>query len=313
MNIKFLLIGTSLSFTPNLLYAQCAVTDCQQLGYTSLKSCAGGLKCPFGEYWACPCDESYKYTCSGSNEQPGTDKCGEKYKSCTCADGYEWKDSKCQTKGVEFGTCTGRAKNCKVADILYRDGTCSADVISGKEPIGVVVYISSDGNCGQAMALHSAKASIAWSTEFIVTGIPQITEYSDLMNGKDVSSCENTKKIIENGNADKYPAAWAAINYAPGVAPETKGKWCLPAGSVLNIMLWRLDIIDQTFRKIGGTVLLENREVLWSSTEYRDNTSVWMLCPLGCANGTNTYASAKTETYDSYLDVSYVARPVIEF
>ena len=54
MNIKFLLLGTSLSLIPNITYAQCAVTDCQQLGYTSLKSCDGGLKCPFGEYWACP-------------------------------------------------------------------------------------------------------------------------------------------------------------------------------------------------------------------------------------------------------------------
>ena len=92
INFKFLLLGTSLSLIPNLTNAQCAVTDCQQLGYTSLKSCDGGLKCPFGEYWACPCDEAYKYTCAGSNEQPGTDKCGEKYKSCTCASGYEWKD-----------------------------------------------------------------------------------------------------------------------------------------------------------------------------------------------------------------------------
>ena len=54
MKLKFLLIGTSLSLIPQYATAQCAVTDCQQLGYTSLKSCDGGLKCPFGEYWACP-------------------------------------------------------------------------------------------------------------------------------------------------------------------------------------------------------------------------------------------------------------------
>ena len=53
-NFKTLLLGTSLSLIPNLLYAQCAVTDCQQLGYTSLEKCDNGLKCPFGEYWACP-------------------------------------------------------------------------------------------------------------------------------------------------------------------------------------------------------------------------------------------------------------------
>ena len=89
MKLKFLLIGTSLSLIPNLLYAQCAVTDCQQLGYTSLKSCDGGLKCPFGEYWACP---------------------------------------KVEEKAV-LGECTGYAKNCKIADILNSDGTCTVTVL----------------------------------------------------------------------------------------------------------------------------------------------------------------------------------------
>ena len=86
INLKFLLLGTSLSLIPNLIYAQCAVTDCQQLGYTSLKSCDGGLKCPFGEYRACPKVEEKAVLCE----------------------------------------CTGYAKNCKIADILNSDGTCTA-------------------------------------------------------------------------------------------------------------------------------------------------------------------------------------------
>ncbi len=101
MKLKFLLIGTSLSLIPNLLYAQCAVTDCQQLGYTSLKSCDGGLKCPFGEYWACP---------------------------------------KVEEKAV-LGACTGYAKNCAIGQILNSDGTCTTDKVSGKTPIGVIIAI----------------------------------------------------------------------------------------------------------------------------------------------------------------------------
>ena len=49
-NIKFLLIGTSLSFIPSLTFAQCVATqDCETLGYTET-SCNGGkgVKCPFG-------------------------------------------------------------------------------------------------------------------------------------------------------------------------------------------------------------------------------------------------------------------------
>ncbi len=101
INLKFLLLGTSLSLIPNLLYAQCAVTDCQQLGYTSLQKCDNGLKCPFGEYWACP---------------------------------------KVEEKAV-LGECTGYAKNCKIGDILNSDGTCTNDKENSKTPLGVVVAI----------------------------------------------------------------------------------------------------------------------------------------------------------------------------
>ncbi len=101
MKLKFLLIGTSLSLIPQYATAQCAVTDCQQLGYTSLKSCDGGLKCPFGEYWACP---------------------------------------KVEEKAV-LGECTGYAKNCAIGQILNSDGTCTTDKVSGKTPIGVIIAI----------------------------------------------------------------------------------------------------------------------------------------------------------------------------
>ena len=61
MNIKFLLIGTSLSLIPTLTFAQCVATqDCETLGYTET-SCNGGkgVKCPFGNKWAClPTKES---------------------------------------------------------------------------------------------------------------------------------------------------------------------------------------------------------------------------------------------------------------
>ena len=54
INLKFLLLGTSLSLIPQYAAAQCAETDCLKLGYTTLQKCDNGLKCPFGEYWACP-------------------------------------------------------------------------------------------------------------------------------------------------------------------------------------------------------------------------------------------------------------------
>ena len=189
INFKFLLLGTSLSLIPQYAAAQCAVTDCQQLGYTSLQKCDNGLKCPFGEYWACP---------------------------------------KVEEKAV-LGECTGYAKNCKIGDILNSDGTCTRNKESGKTPIGVVVYVSSDRKCGQAAALEDTKPSTGgWAEEYVdIPGIKNYLTESEAFT--DFKSCENTAAILAQGNENLYPAAWLCHNYAPAKAPETKGKWCLPA------------------------------------------------------------------------------------
>ncbi len=96
--IYFTLLASSFMF-PISAFAQCVDTqDCAALGYTDAKDTGNCLKCPFGNTWACAgeqCDESYKYACINSNEQPGTDECGGKYKSCNCASGYEWNGTSC--------------------------------------------------------------------------------------------------------------------------------------------------------------------------------------------------------------------------
>ena len=84
MNIKFLLLGTSLSLIPNLTFAQCVATqDCETLGYTET-SCNGGkgVKCPFGNKWAClPTKESickeegFTLACNETGQLGGGDSC----------------------------------------------------------------------------------------------------------------------------------------------------------------------------------------------------------------------------------------------
>ena len=135
---KILLIGTSLSFIPLTVNAQCVATqDCETLGYTET-SCNGGkgVKCPFGNKWCClganeeeickkngftltctgtgqsgsgkscdglyaecSCDSSYQYPCTGTGYTGGSGSaCNGKYVSCTCASGYTWKDGSCKQK-----------------------------------------------------------------------------------------------------------------------------------------------------------------------------------------------------------------------
>ncbi len=151
----FILLASSFMF-PVSVSAQCvATTDCATLGYTETSCPNGkGIKCPFGDKWACPsskeetCAEyGFKYDCSGTGYQSGSGTpCNNKYASCTCASGYEWKDGTCTKRaGAILGQCTGYAKNCKIGQILNIDGSCSDYRVSGVEPVGIVVYIGEDG------------------------------------------------------------------------------------------------------------------------------------------------------------------------
>ena len=264
INFKFLLLGTSLSLTPTLVQAQCAVTDCQQLGYTSLKSCDGGLKCPFGEYWACP---------------------------------------KVEEKAV-LGQCTGYAKNCSIGQILNSDGTCSTDKVSGKTPIGVVVYISGGSDkCGYAMTASPIATSIQWGgygTD--ISSLPNYADGQDAITDFDVSG--NMTKIIQAGSSSTYPAAYAALNYAPSAAPTSKGKWALPTAGILNSLYTNLNAINNAISKVGGTQLTGDNEHIWSSSEYGSNYA-WVFC-------TNVSRGLNNHTKGNY-NGGYVVRPVLAF
>ena len=267
INFKFLFLGTTLSLIPNLLYAQCAETDCLKLGYNKLQKCDNGLKCPFGEYWACP---------------------------------------KVEEKAI-FGQCTGYAKNCKIADILYHDGTCSPEKVNSKIPIGVVVYISPD-NCGQAIALDPITKEI-WS--YSGDNIFELQDYGDEKVAiKDFDSCGNSYKI-ENYVSVEAPLLQAVKNYAPSSLPETKGKWCIPAAGVVFSFAENVRKINSVMKSLGKQEC-DNYSYghgyiahIYSSTEF-DADKVWAyycsnsypyMGPDG-KNGTN----ATTGTY-----------PVIEF
>ncbi|MDO5386688.1 MAG: hypothetical protein Q4F75_05390 [Pseudomonadota bacterium] len=309
MKINFLLIGTSLSLIPTLTNAQCVATiDCATLGYTETSCPDGkGLKCPFGNTFACPASEEsvcnkygFKYDCSGNASGIGQ-ACNNKYASCSCASGYEWKNGKCEA--IVLGTCTGKAKNCKVGQILNADGSCSDYRVDGVEPVGVVVYIGGD-NCGQAWALESLGA-IAWSTEYV--DIPNLANYSSKPIN-DFNSCKNTQTALnystkEYGeSASKYyPAFWKAYNYAPNSAPSTKGKWCLPAGGILESIYKNRVAIDRSLTRISKENI--GNKDLWSSSEIaRDFAWRWEA-------DSDDFGLYQT----NYKNNGYVVRPVIEF
>ncbi len=161
MKIRFLLIGTSLSLIPTLTSAQCVATqDCATLGYTET-SCSGGsgVKCPFGNKWACFKSESeikqevekefcneYGFTlsCTGTNQTGGGGKaCNGKYSECTCTSGYEWKDGSCQ-KQVQNGDvgdvfkCNGKVVGVKASGM---------DFYVAMEDLGTMGWSDANSSC----------------------------------------------------------------------------------------------------------------------------------------------------------------------
>ena len=286
--------------------AQCvATTDCASLGYTEASCPNGGIKCPFGNTWSCKtCDPLYKYTCNGTGYTGGDGPaCGGKYKSCKCAAGYIWNGAACSARAV-LGQCTGYAKNCAIGDILNSDGTCTTNKESGKTPIGVVVYIGSD-NCGQALSLKDLGAK-AWSPGYAdVPGLPNYGSTSAAES--DYDSCDNTQKIIQAGDAAEYPAAWAAVTYAPDSAPGTKGKWCLPAAGIGRAMMARRPVINAALATAGGDVWPTRANPAywnWTSSEL-DDAHAWAFM-INRDDGLNFSSREERKSY-------YFVRPVIAF
>ena len=180
---------------------QCLKTpSCEELGYTEVACFQNnGVKCPYGDKYFCVCPMNYKFTCTGENQTGGVgEACNGKYASCSCSSGLMWNDGVC-------------GENCPIGSILFNDFTCSDDVVSGKTPIGVVVYKDGKG-AGQAMALKSI-GDYKWGpTSNDISGLTNYT-FKDTGASQDVASCENSAKIRAQGNSSTYPAVWAAYNY----------------------------------------------------------------------------------------------------
>lgn len=268
INLKFLLGGVAVWLFPQYAAAQCAETDCLKLGYTKLQKCDKGLKCPFGEYWACP---------------------------------------KVEEKAV-LGQCTGYAKNCKVGWLLNHDGTCTADKVSGKTPIGVIIYINTDKTCGQAMALTSIRLKPWAFGHGNNPDVPILANYSYYTDAAtDMDSCGNTKMLKNYDTIKNFTALWTAIEYFPSNTPETVGKWCLPAAGVLHNIYSNITAINNGLTKSGGEVLKNDNERIWSITE-KDDEDVWVFS-IGASDANEGLLANSKYGSDGYRST----RPIIEF
>ena len=297
-----LLITTALfSFDARAMTEECVeAPSCTDLGYThTAEEClTGSVKCPWNTGLVyCECNEDYKYRCDDDNETAGTDKCGNYYAACDCDDGYIWKN----------GACVSSRPSCNIGDIFYTDNTCSADVVSGKTVLGIVVHNNNGGIGGQIMApwpidtngnKSSSNVNMTWGgygTD--ISSLPNFTSQSAA--SKDYDSCGNTDKIVAAGSASTYPAAWAARKYAPTSA--TKGKWCLPAAGIMTNIYNNQGAIQDAIKKVGGVSYPSC--CTWSSSEASSYYAWYSYFD---------YSYGLDDYYKNGYSSQYV-RPVLEF
>ena len=306
MKFKYLLIGTSLSLIPQTINAQCVATqDCATLGYTET-SCSGGsgVKCPFGNKWACFKSESeicndlgFTLSCNGTNQTGGGGKdCNGKYSECTCASGYKWDTTS--------GTCVADRAICEVGTLYYSDNTCSADYNACKTLLGVVIYSNGEAGGGWIMTITPIQIGLAWDTG---------SYYSTGITDKDINaSCTNTKKLVDLGS--RFAAADAANNYKPAGTPSGK-NWCLPSYDLLN------NINNSTnFAKVNAGISLAGGTKIGFGTSYYDFENVWSSSEESANNAwyfnayeTGLFRILNNLKYYITSSHSYTVRPVMEF
>lgn len=120
-------------------------------------------------------------------------------------------------------------KSSKVGDIYYSDGTCSSALITGKTPIGIIVYVGtsaiSENLHGLVMALHNSGKDTWYTRNGTPKGLdlfPMVLTVEEAMN--DFRGLEKTKWLA-NHNSE---AAINAINYNVSTPTGTSG-WFIPS------------------------------------------------------------------------------------
>ena len=198
------------------------------------------------------CGEDYLYTCvpdDSSHISGGIgESCGGVFKSCSCTDGYVWRNGQC--------ALCDNTKSCCVGDILNSDLTCSSERIEGKTPIGVVSYISDD----KRLAIQLDAPGEMKFKPFSTYSYPFYSKKESALN--DYDGKENTD-VLHSMNVN-YGAPSYCYNY--NTEGTSVGDWYLPSlGELYTSIYLNRRAVDGGLH-LTGAKLLPGFNPIWSST-----------------------------------------------
>ena len=285
----------------------CTLAECPANAVCDKEECSGKYcrtGCVDGYEWdnaSQSCKKKCENKCSLSscpaNAVCDKEECSGRYCLIDCVEGYELKNNSCEPNRATWGQCTGYAAYCEIGDIVSSDGICNGNIVSGKTPIAVVVYKS--GNCAQALALAPSTAG-KWAQKrtTLVTSLPYVEDWDAA--AADVGSCANSKKLLAEGDATKFPAVWAAHNYS--TAGTKVGDWCLPAAGIFTSYYNEQNAVNAGLARANGVPITEHEyNKTWSSTLWSEYDA-WL----------GYFYQRDGLRYESKDDV-FLVRPVLEF
>lgn len=259
INLKFLLLGTSLSLIPTLTNAQCvATTDCASLGYTQTSCLDGkGLKCPFGNTWACTEDKTTNIPPLSIGDILYADK-------TTSPDVVSGKTP----IGIVVDPKNRLAVALETQDLAWQTDDPNSEYDTDCNE-NIIVDIPSLPNC----TINQA------------SGDKLIKNINCEPDGK-----KNTATIISFAKEKNllFPAAEYCNNYVPNGCKEAwcgKGQWFLPSMSQFNEFVKSISVYSYRMKALTRTTQTFPFS-WWTSNErnyYGDSYAYW--CQVGYKGG----------------------------
>lgn len=179
----------------------------------------------------------------------------------------------CSPREITLTPSLEKNKNRRVGvgDVLCTDNSVvnvAEYKKGGKVAKGIVFWVDSSGKHGWAVDVWQFPDKLRWGQNPDLP-LKRYNMLSDALG--DFDGKENTQKVIDQGNAEKYPAIYTVVS--------REGNWYVPAAGQLDILLVSYPTVNRSLAEVGGIPLTMTKDAsYWSSSlGIRDEHFVWTV------------------------------------